>query len=84
MIGKVVLDLADADVHSAADDDVLGSAGHPDIAVVGHHAQVARHGESVLGEKGSSLVGIGKVFDHVGGPAVRDVALGAAGHFVPL
>src|ERR1700752_1638294 len=84
MIGEVVLDFANADVHSTANDNVFGSAGHPHIAVVGHHAQIARSREALGGEQGSGFLGVGEVFDHVRGTAVGDVALGAAGNFVPF
>src|ERR1700738_878676 len=84
MVGEVVLDFADADVHPAANDNVFGPARHSYVAVVGHHPQIARLRKAVGGEQGGGLLGVGEVFDHVGGTAVGDVALGAAGHFVPL
>ena len=83
MVGEVVLDFANADVHPAANDDVFGSAGHAHIAVVGHHPEIAGLRQAVRGEQGRGLFGIGEVFDHVGRAAVGDVALGAAGHLVP-
>src|ERR1700738_1051312 len=83
MVGEVVLDFADADVHPAANDDVFGSARHSDVAVVGHHPQIAGLGKAVGGKQGSGLLGVGEVFDHVGGAAVGDVTLDAARHFVP-
>ena len=82
MVGEVVLDFADADVHPPANDNVFGSARHSHVAVVGHHPQIARLRQTVGSEQGRGLLGVGEVFDHVGWPAVGDVTLGAAGHFV--
>ena len=84
MVGQVLLDLADADVHPAANDDVFGPARDSHVSVVGHLPEISRLGEAVLGEKGRGFFGIREVFNHVGGAAVGDVALGTARHFVPL
>src|SRR5258707_15784166 len=84
MVDEVVLDLANADVHPPANDNVFGSTGHSYVAVVGHHSQIARLRQTVDSEQGHGLLGIGEIFDHVGRSAVGDVTLGAAGHFVPL
>ncbi len=80
----MVLDLADADVHPTADDDVLGPAGYPDVAVVGHLPEIARLGKAFVGEQRRGFLGVGEIFDHVGRAAVGDVALGASRHLVAV
>ena len=84
MVGQMLLDLADADVHPAANDDVFRPARYSHVSVVGHLPEISRLGEAVLGEKGRSFPGIREVFNHVGGAAVSDVALGTSRHFVPI
>ena len=84
MVGEMLLDLPDADVHPAANDDVFGPARDPYVSVLGHHPQIAGLGKAVLGEQGRGFLRVGEIFDHVGLPAVGDVALGAARHLVAV
>ena len=70
----MLLDLADADVHPTADDDIFGSAGYSDVAVVSHLPQIARLGKAFLGEQSCGFFGIGGGLAVAWSPTLRRAA----------